>query len=167
MRLGSTRQDCSPGLQPWGIHLSSVFFWLVWMLCCCLAFHLTAYELLFVPTFFILGYWTSKSMPQLALKISCVMVTYAFGLNHLKHKPSIESDVAVLHVLGNYNHCTSQLGLRGKGSFSSCLWFSLMSVLLNRMGVHVHSEILNGTQSCKSLKHGHSPLCIQFSPGHL
>lgn len=120
------------------MHMAQVIFLLIWMRCCYLAFHLTALELLYVPTFFILGYskssWTCNSMSQLPLKISCIMVPDAFRLNHSEHKSSVESDVATFHMLPGSNCCTSQLSLKQKGSFFSSLWFPSVLVLLNRDG---------------------------------
>lgn len=138
MRLGSTRQACSTGLQAQMTLMAQIIFLLIWMHCCYLRFHLTALELLFVPTFFILGYskssQTSNSMSQLPLKISCIMMPDAFRLNHLEHKSSVESGVAALYMLPGCNCCTSQLSLKQKGSFFSYLWFPLVLVLLNRDG---------------------------------
>ena len=155
-RLGWMRQGCSPGLQPQGMHLAWVFFWLTWMLCCYMAFHLTAYELLYAPTFFILGYskrsWTSKSMSQLPLQISCSMVPYACRLYHLKHKPSAKSGVTVLHMLPSNKCCTSELGLRGKGSFPAISVFHCCQPCWAGRSVPTHSEMLSGAQVLQESK---------------
>lgn len=162
MRLGSARQDCSPGLQPLEIHLS----WLFWSLFTSLPRNYS------MSSHF--SSWNTLKGAEL-LKAWLHYLRKSAASQWLTHSGPITLNTnSAQKVMLQFFTCspavTAALHSQAEGE-RLFLQLSLIFIDISLAEQGWMSPFIQRNWAahkfCQSSKHGHSPLCIQFRPGHL